>query len=110
MAYQSKLATRLHLFGRGISAVVRFWNQQIEFQDTSPDDVTMWDNFADHSGYCSICFEVLRLLWVIVAVLATVVVGIGSSFFFFFLRCLCFSFRVVVVVVAVVVVVVVGFL
>ena len=83
--------------------MVRFWNQQIEFQDTSPDDATMWDNFADHSGYCSICFEDLRLLWVIVAVLATVVVGIGSSFFF--LRCLCFSFRV-----AVAVVVVVGFL
>ena len=62
--------------------MVRFWNQQIEFQDTSPDDATMWDNFADHSGYCSICFEDLRLLWVIVAVLATVVVGIGSSFFF----------------------------
>ena len=84
--------------------MVRFWNQQIEFQDTSPDDATMWDNFADHSGYCSICFEDLRLLWVIVAVLATVVVGIGSSFFF--LRCLCFSFRVAVAVA----VVVVGFL
>ena len=80
--------------------MVRFWNQQIEFQDTSPDDATMWDNFADHSGYCSICFEDLRLLWVIVAVLATVVVGIGSSFFFF-LRCLCFSFRVAVAVVVV---------
>ena len=58
--------------------MIRFWNQHKEFQDTSSDDVRMWDNFADHSEHGLICFKDL-CLWVIVGVLATLVVAIGGS-------------------------------